>query len=418
MITASSSPGSPAASSRRFRRTAGACLGLLLAASGVGPAAADAFSWDGFGTLGLVHNNSDDFGFIRDLTQGSGARNGATAKVDSNLGVQLEYRFRSDIKGVVQVVSRHEQDGSIPPEVTWAFLKYSPDPAWELRAGRLGWDVYMLSDSRNVGYSLPWVRPPIEYFAVQQISHLDGFDIVATRRVGKGVIWGKVYGGYADEKLPLDDGTDFEMEGSQVYGAHLNYQIGHWWLRAGYANTRLDNEADSLKPLFAFMRSNNETSAKLADNMKFENATVRHFVAGGVYSRGPFQAQLMVDRGKTDTLVFPSFLAGYTTLSYRLGDWTPYATFAAVESDEVSRDSGFLPGSPPDRNIQATLRGSRIDQHTTSFGVRYDFYENMALKLQVDRLWVHDADVSLMRKPDTDWNGRGTIVSVTLDFVF
>lgn len=394
------------------------CLGLLLAAVSGHAAGGDAFTLGGFGTLGVTYNHSDDFEFVRDLTQGSGAEDGATTKVDSNIGVQLEYRFLPDLEGVVQIVSRHDQDGSIPPEVNWAYLKYGLSPAWDLRAGRLSWDVFMLSDSRNVGYSYLWVRPPVEYFTVQQISHIDGADVVFTRPLGAGVFWLKLYGGYADEKLPLDSGGSYDLDGSRVVGGHVNYQAGRWWFRFSYGNSRLDNALDSVQPLFAFMRASNPTAAALADDIQLENATVEHFVAGVVYERGPFQAQVMLNRTDSETLLFPDLYAGYTTLSYRLREWTPYATFAFADTDRVSRDSGFPAGSPPDQNVQALLESARIDQHTTSLGVRYDFRENMALKLQVDRLWARSPEAAQVRRPESDWDGRGTIVSATLDFVF
>jgi hypothetical protein len=63
---------------------------------------------------------------------------------------------------VVQAVSYYNHAGNYEPELTWAFISYAPVPDMKVRAGRLGWDVYMLSDSRNVGYSYLWVRPPVD----------------------------------------------------------------------------------------------------------------------------------------------------------------------------------------------------------------------------------------------------------------
>lgn len=395
-------------------------LALLLIAAFANPAFADdeAFSWAGFGTLGITYNPSDDFSFVRDLLQSGGVEDGVSSKIDSNLGLQLEYRFLPELEGVVQVVSRHDQDGSFPPELTSAYLKYSPNPTWDVRGGRVGWDVFMLSDSRNVGYSYLWVRPPLEYFGLQQLSHIDGFDVVGTRPLGPGLFWFKLYGGFADEQLPLDSETDYDLSGTRILGGHANYQIGNWWLRLGYSHYKLDEALDELQPFLAFMRNSNQTAAELADDIQLKNATGHHLVAGLVYDRGPVQVQLMFDRSKSDTLLFHDFYAGYATVSYRVGRLTPYLSFARVESDEASRDSGFPPGSPIDQSVQALLENGRLDQHTTSFGIRYDLFQNAALKLQVDQLWAKEPTTTLMRDPDPDWDGRGTIVSATLDFVF
>lgn len=392
---------------------------MLLALLWVPAATADdAFSWGGFGTLGIAYNPSDEFQFIRDGFQSSGIENEVSTKTDSNLGIQLKYRFLSDLEGVVQVVSRHDQDGSFPPEVTWAYLKYAPNPVWDFRVGRMSWDVFMLSDSRNVGYSYLWVRPPREYFGLQQLSHIDGFDIVRTQPLGPGLFQFKLYAGFADEKLPLGFDIDHDLSGSRVLGGHASYQLGSWRFRLGYGEYKIDNEFDLLQPLLDFMRGNNQTSAELADDIQLKNATVQHFVFGTVYERGPFQAQLMLDVTNSETLVIHDFLSGYATLSYRLDRWTPYVSFGHIETDRISRDTGFPPGSPPDQGIRGFLEFLRTDQHTTSLGFRYDFVENMAFKFQVDQLWAHDSFTSLTRTPDFDWDGRGTIVSATLDFIF
>nr|NIV39834.1 hypothetical protein [Anaerolineae bacterium] len=55
-------------------------------------------------------------------------------------------------------------------------------------------------------------------------------------------------------------------------------------------------------------------------------------------------------------------------------------------------------------------------QHTFSIGARYDIHERMAVKLQVDR--VHAREYMFWTNVDTDWDGRATIVSATLDFTF
>lgn len=390
----------------------------VIPVAGALDAAGDRFEFGGFGTLGLTYNDDDRFEFIRDFNQASGVEGDVSAKIDSNLGVQLSYRFRPDLKGVVQVVARHDRNGSIPPELTWAYLKYKPSPTWELRAGRMGWDVYMLSDNRNVNYSSVWIRPPIEYFGVQPYSHIDGVDVVGTFPLAKGLLWFKLYGGFADESLPLDDGAQIDLDDSVVHGGNVNYQIGHWWLRLGYANTELKEGVSQLEPLLDSMRASNSTAAALANDITTRDKSLQHYAAGAVYERGPLQVQLMLDSVESESLLVPDFDAGYINVGYRLDAWTPYMGFAAIESGDNRRDTGYPAGSPPDRSVDALLSDARLDQQTWTLGLRYDIRANVALKLQVDRIQAEDASASLTRDPEDDWDGRGTIFSASLDFVF
>ena len=68
--------------------------------------------------------------------------------------------------------------------------------------------------------------------------------------------------------------------------------------------------------------------------------------------------------------------------------------------------------------VDEAITFNQFDQDTISLGARYDFAKNAALKMQVD--WAHSRDNPSMFwvEPDPDWDGRATLFSVTLDFVF
>lgn len=400
-------------------RSTGLMLLLVLAGLSRPGVAADSFTIGGFGTLGAVRNPSEQFGFIRDLTQSDGARDKTSLEPDSILGLQLENTFSEQTRGVLQLVSRHTYTDNYTPRVSWAFLEHDPTPQLDIRAGRLGWDVYMLSDSRNVGYSYLWARPPIEYFGLQQVSHIDGADVVFTRPLGEGLFWTKAYAGVADEKLPLDTGDPYDLGGSTAYGAHVNYQQGDWWFRLGYNEVQLDKEVAAIEPLLAALRTTGDPAqASLASDLSVEGATATHLVAGLIFERGPLQVQAMYDRATSDTLLFPDHHAGYAMLSYRVGSLTPFAYVAEVRSDRARRESGFPPGSPPDVQVRFLLDDTVNRQRSVGAGVRWDFRPDAAFKLQVERIDAEDALSSLTRRPDPDWDGDATLVSATLDFIF
>lgn len=59
------------------------------------------------------------------------------------------------------MVGRDRLDNTFENSVEWAFLKGRLFPKLIVRAGRLGVDVFMLSEYRNIGFAYPWVRPPV-----------------------------------------------------------------------------------------------------------------------------------------------------------------------------------------------------------------------------------------------------------------
>jgi len=93
------------------------------------------------------------------------------------LGLQVQGRLGNSLRGTLQVVSKYGYDGTFKPQIGWAFLGWNPTQDLQIRVGRLGFDVFMNADSRDVGYSFLWVRPPTDYYGTLPISHLDGLEI-------------------------------------------------------------------------------------------------------------------------------------------------------------------------------------------------------------------------------------------------
>lgn len=60
-----------------------------------------------------------------------------------------------------------------------------------------------------------------------------------------------------------------------------------------------------------------------------------------------------------------------------------------------------------------------IDQHTVSLGTRWDVYNNLALKLQWDSIWVAEDKAMLWAKAsDTTDAQRVDVFTISLNFVF
>ncbi|RKR07488.1 hypothetical protein C7446_0300 [Kushneria sinocarnis] len=217
---------------------------IVLLALLSGPAQAlsggDRFSVSGFGTLALAHSNLDEADFVRDIGQPKGAGKGWSARPDSLLGAQLGIELQETLDVVVQGISRYHDSGDFSPELSWAFARWTPQPGIQLRAGRLGWDVYLLSDSRYVGYAYPWVRPPVDHFGTLQLTHVDGADITFRRPIGSDLVALKLYAGRSSGRIFMGEGFAADFEVDRVYGGHVDYETGAWRFRLGYTQMEAD----------------------------------------------------------------------------------------------------------------------------------------------------------------------------------
>lgn len=365
----------------------------------------------GFGTLGIARSNVDDPQFVRDLTQPEGLTTEWSGKIDSVVGIQANYRLGDEWEGVLQAISRYRHDGSFQPELSWAFLRYDPSPSMGFRAGRLGTEFYMLADSRQVGYSNLTVRPPVDYFGSVIFSYIDGLDIYATTPLGDGLLRGKVFAGLSPEKSAFTIGHSWDLTGSRLVGGHLDYLTGPWQFRVGHARIQFDKEAP-LNSLAGFDIVAMEPELSVVDTWSQFNSL------GAVYDDGPLRLQLMLSETKHETASYEDTRAGYLIGSYRLGHVTPYLGYSR------SKSSGSVLDTPPPEPLGSFIAqltsATHTDQHTWFLGARWDIRQNLALKAQVDRIEGKANSVFLYRGNNStpDWNGRMTVISLALDFIF
>ncbi len=381
------------------------------------------FSFRGFGTLGMAYSRNGDAGFLRDITQPDGVRNRVNFDADSRLGLQLDAELLDSLDATVQLISRYGYDGSYRPELAWGFLRYTPQPDLEIRAGRLGWDVYILSASRDVGYSYLWVRPPVEYYGHLQLSKINGVDAVVRRPVGDGVLSTKLFAGEVESKAPLNKDSYADLGGSRLYGGYLDYQTTAWQFRLGM--TRLALSTELRGELGRQLQSLRDIlPPELAGRLDGANRDSRfHFYTAGIaYDRGPVQAQLMYSYIDSEAS-HPDLSTGYVSVGYRFGRWTPYVTYSVLEATSDSSAQSPASGLVGIPGLEEVFAGrDDINQYTVAAGARFSLSPSVALKFQVDRVRVKAPgggnQILLWNQPAADWSGRTTVFSTTLDFVF
>lgn len=364
-------------------------------------------SFSGFGTLGAVRTTSDDVEFVRDLSQPRGAGKAWTGKVDSVLGLQANWAFLPQWQAVVQGVSRYRYDASFRPELAWAFVKYDPLPNLSLRAGRLGTEFFMLADSRWVGYSFLTVRPPGDFFWYLPFYSIHGADAALTLPLGDHLLRGKLFYGLSQGKIPLAE-AQWDIQGSPMMGGYLEYHAGAWQVRASYAN--IDFERD-LPINEVLAQSGLSLNAQQLAQLSTRGKRTHYYSIGVVYERGPWQAQLMLNRIEQGSRALENSEGGYLQLGYRVGPVTPYVGYSRVYSR-----AGEALANPI---MAAVVADSASDQRTYYGGLRWDVARNLALKAQWDAIRGDASSLFPYRRDNREaWQGDMDVYSLALDFVF
>lgn len=384
------------------------------------------FTFNGFGTLGVVHSSEDKADFVSNnilIPSGAGHTRAWSADVDSLVAAQVTATFTPRLSAVLQVMSRQNYDNSYRPRVEWANVKYRFTPDFSIRAGRVVLPAFMVSDHRTVGYANPWVRPPIEVYTLVANSYNDGVD--ASYRVRVGEFINTVQGTYGESelKLPAGGGT---IDGKDLWTLSYTGEYGAAKVHLAYLQADLTLKA--VNPLFDGFRQFGPEGVALADKYDVNGKRVTFIGLGGRYDPGGWF--LMGEWGtRNSRSALGERTAWYVSGGYRLGDFTPYITYAQTKANSNTTDPGLdLSALPPflaepaaglNAGLNAIL-GSIAVQKTVSVGARWDFAASAALKLQLDHIRLGAGSRGTLINPQPGFRTGGTVnvFSATLDFVF
>lgn len=416
-----------------------ALLPLLTPALAAAQDTLNTVRFSGYGTLGLTWDDRRDMSPIRDISQlpkdidtpRAGFASGPTARLDTRIGVQVDYRLNPQIEFVGQGVLRDHIATTLNNSIESAFVGLRPQANIDVRIGRLGYDYFLMADTRNLGYSYSWVRPPTEFYGWIPIFSLNGIDGAYQFDQGDAQWRLKAQAGNSRFSIPMGN-SKFDFATDNLRSFSLTRQSGPWRQKLGYSLFTISHEAAPLQPLLnglnqlansGFPQINNEARG-LRQELSFEGAKVNYLTVGGSYDDGAWIAQAEVGRTRSSADIVPHGRMGYIGVARRFGDWMPYLIASTIRPGNALRSStlDWNPAGQSALQEQAlrVVNTTRMSQDTLSLGVRWDFHNQMAMKLQWDTtrvnaygygLWFRDLD--LVNRPS-----RINLLTVSLDFVF
>lgn len=364
-----------------YKLNASAVAAALVLASGYAGAAdaeSSIYSFSGFGTLGLVHSSEDRAEFKSSYSQreGAGYTHDWAFGVDSRLGGQVRADFDERWSAVLQVVTEQQADGRYTPHVEWFNVKYAVTSDLDIRVGRIALPTLLISESRKVGYTTPFVRPPLELYSMQTTTNSDGVDV--SYGFG-GAGWRNtvtVFTGKNKGKLGYASMPPVENEVTGIVGLVDTVKFGNLTVQVAQQRQKV-----TVKQYALF-----DASYKLtALGASYDAAD--WFVMGELAS---------------ERLDWAKDYGAYVTGGYRCGDYMPYLAYAQRHSAIAGNR---YPGS---------------DQKSATAGLRWDFMKNADLKLQYEhaRVGQNAAGSLLDPRPGFRLGATYGVVSATVDFVF
>ncbi|WP_058542433.1 porin [Pseudomonas fluorescens] len=383
------------------------------------------FSLSSFGTVGIVHSSQKKADFTSSVFKPNGAGHSRnwSADVDSLIGAQLTATFTPQLSAVVQVISEQRYDNSYRPFVEWANIKYQFTPDFNARIGRTVLPTFLVSDTRKVGYTLPWVRAPMEVYSLMPISSSDGIDGSYRFHIDEITDTVQAHYGQTDSRLP--DGAGKALA-RNFWGITNTTEFGVLTTRITFM--KADLTLEQFNSLFDTFREFGAEGIAIADRYDSDHTPVEFFGVGASYDPGDWF--VMSEWGRLDSRSgLGRTSAWYISGGYRIEAFTPYVTYARSKTEtEVSSPGLSTSALPPDLAGAAaqlngalnSVLGSNEGQQTLSLGVRWDFTKNMDAKLQYDHTRFKGNSVGPLINPQPDFEPGGSfnVISLAVDFVF
>ncbi|MES2321653.1 MAG: porin [Pseudomonadota bacterium] len=406
------------------RLAAAAVLMASCAAQAQDATPGPAWTFGGYGSLGVVHADYDQADFVSSILKpdGVGYTRHTNLSNDSRIAAQLGVTLDKKWSAVVQVLLERRYDYSYKPTVEWANVKYQVTPDLALRVGRIALPIFIGADYRKVGYAYPWVRTPVEVYGGMPITNSDGADIsYRWRAFGMKHVTQAFYGG---TDITLTDTTSVKASG--LAGISHTAEVGALSVRASAFGATVNTNI--ARELFDGFRQFGPPGVAIADRYDVIDKRIAAATVGVNYDPGKWF--LMSEIGYMNG---HSFLAKshamYVSAGYRAGPFTTYGTYSKVKARDPNRHPGLsLQGLPPPyANAAMQLNGGLNHllqaiptQDTYAAGVRWDFLPSMALKLQYDHVTPRDGSRgSLINSQPGFRSGRTVhVTSAVLDFVF
>jgi hypothetical protein len=386
------------------------------------------FEWDGFGTIGAGVLDDDSINRTSAFPH-SVFEEGVQYDVDTRLGLQGTVAFDESLSATVQVVTIGSEDYDL--DLEWAYFGYDINDDTLLRIGRMRRPLYAYSDYVHVGYSYPWARPPLEVYSrdLRFYDGLDAIDLLHQKSVGDWILNTEVYYGNSSGRAELVFGEKVDFRTRDDFGLVLEMEKDWLTLRFGYH--RSPRSSIDLVDQFQLLENGLETAgfSDLADQINTDDLDVEFYnFAIGIDRRDwLFSAEYINLPVKGSALAWEE-TSWYLTGGRRFGPFTLHLTYAERDRANDSSITGpiqtqidqLTPLASSDPAIaaavgnltalaagaDAAIEKTRIEHHSYTVGLRYDFQSPASLKIEYQRI------------SDDRNHLTNNLFSVVVDFLF
>jgi len=374
--------------------------------------------FNGFLTAGV--SKSDSESPYSPGLYGRGVRDKIDFETDTIFGLQIRSHIDKKLSVTGQFLAKGG-DGSFDLSTDWAYATYDLTSKASIRAGRLRLPVFLMSEFLEVGYAYPWIRPPVEIYALGMVSSYMGTDFIYNIETGLMDIQLQPYIGNVHENISNNNG-DFQVSGENLAGLNIILSGEIATFRLGYAKTTAN--VDGITTIAPDLSSKlggktHSLTGKLIElpvkDAALEFASISTTLDWNNLVGYAEYASLKIDSGNiiipagkivgldlpvpaisTKTPIIADNHGWYVALGYRFDTFLPTVTYAESVSDEVGGE----------------------DQKSITLSLRYNVGSNSALKVELQQIDAERRYNGAAGYFSTDPEDKTNLFGIAYDVVF
>jgi len=390
----------------------------MLAGSIVAPVEAsdeftDRFEFSGFGRIVAGYLDESNASY-------NGYSNEISITEQSLFALQSDVTITDTLRLSAQLLAH--SDDNRESGLEWFYLNYEPNQNWRFKLGKLRTPFFRYSDVIDVGFSYPWITPPLQVYNGFLFSNYEG--VSATYRFNyseKNFEIEAYYGSYDGEYVRGENKADIEVD--QTKGILFSVDSGNLAMR--FSVTEFSD-------LFAEVPAVNQLALALsragfadnAESLSFDGKA-RTYQASISYDTLDYFAAAEWTQIRSDVNLIPAVESYYLSLGY---NFFPFQTHITYASSNNTND--FAANTVPvGIASQLDQLSYAYDQFTSSFstyplnsvtlGIRWDFQHNMALKADVSFLnGQKDQDSFFTDISDSSFDRQATLYQFGVEWFF
>lgn len=360
---------------RRTKLSAALCAAGIGLMAGQHASAEVTYKFSGYGTLAATMTDESTLEFRTSLNQSKGASRKPDFGPDSRLGAQGVVNFGSGFSLTGQLLGQRRRTDSTATSnedfsvgFEWLYGQYSPTSNIDVRLGRVVLPAFMISDSRNVGYTQPWLRAPLSVYAGMPLTTVDGAQALFRIPMGSSIL--TIQPSYGESAYNISSGAlVLKTTAHPVSSLNVSWELGDWLVRAGQVRgtSQLNNLV--LSPFLAGSPLNHKMKDVFTSaGLQYDNGTAvvmteyaqrkQNDISSSYFSGPPFNIG-----GRPLAESRSWYVAG----GWRFGKWLPLLSYGE-NKDTIRNDTTRVP----------------------SASLRYDLMTNVALKAQWSRYDAKD----------------------------